>query len=107
MSTPSPTTRRPSARRLTRVICAAGIAAFCSAHAAIVTSTWTNAVSGAWNVDANWTNAPAQGGFPDNGNGGVATYAAAINAVGVYTVTLNTDVTLESLIFSAANAALN
>ena len=48
--------------------------------AADVTSTWSTATSGNWNVNANWTNVPAMGGFPNNGNGGVATYDATINA---------------------------
>ena len=48
------------------------------------------------------------GGFPNNGNGGVATYDAMISAVGSpYTVTLNTNVTVEDLLLSSANATLN
>ena len=50
--------------------------------AADVTSTWTSPTSGNWNAGANWTNVPLSGGFPNNGNGGVATYDATINAVG-------------------------
>ncbi|MEX2309338.1 MAG: hypothetical protein WD738_17185, partial [Pirellulales bacterium] len=76
--------------------------------AADVTSTWSTATSGIWNVDANWTNVPAQGGFPNNGNGGVATYDAVISPVGApYTVTLNTNVTVEDLLLSSANATLS
>jgi fibronectin-binding autotransporter adhesin len=77
-------------------------------HAADVTSTWSIANSGNWNVNANWTNVPALGGFPNNGNGGVATYDAMISAAGSpYTVTLNTNVTVEDLLLSSANATLN
>ena len=76
--------------------------------AAVVTSTWSTATSGTWNVDSNWTNLPAQGGFPNNGNVGVATYDATINAVGSpYTVTLNTNVTLEDLLLNSANVTLS
>ncbi len=78
------------------------------ALAANVTSTWSAATSGAWNVNANWTNVPASGGFPNNGNGGVATYDAVISPAGSpYTVTLNTDVTVEDLSLNSANATLS
>src|SRR5687768_17239254 len=78
------------------------------ADAAVVTSTWSTATSGNWNADANWTNAPALGGFPNNGNVGVATYDAVINAAGApYTVTLGTNVTVEDLLLSSANATLS
>ncbi len=76
--------------------------------AAAVTSTWASATSGSWNVDANWTNVPALGGFPNNGNGGVATYDAVINAVGsAYVITINTSITIENLLLSSANATIN
>ena len=76
--------------------------------AADVTSTWNTATSGNWNVNANWTNVPALGGFPNNGNGGVATYDATISPTGSpYTVTLNTNVTLEDLLLNSANATLS
>lgn len=79
-----------------------------SARAADVTATWTNAVSGNWNTNGNWTNAPLLGGFPNNGNGGVATYDAVISATGAaYTVTNGTSITLEDLSISSANATLN
>ena len=51
---------------------------------------------------------PVQGGFPNNGNGGVPTYDAVIAAVGAaYTVTLSTSVTVEDLMLSSANATLD
>ena len=76
--------------------------------AADVTSTWSTAASGNWNVNANWTNVPALGGFPNNGNGGVATYDATISPVGSpYTVTLSTDITVEDLLLSSASATLS
>src|SRR5262249_37480218 len=73
-----------------------------------VTSTWSAGASGNWNVDANWTNVPALGGFPNNGNGGVATYDAVISPVGSpYTVTLSTNVTVANLSLNSASATLN
>ncbi len=76
--------------------------------AADVTSTWSTATSGNWNVNANWTNVPAQGGFPNNGNGSVATYDATISPVGSpYTVTLSTNITVEDLLLNSASATLN
>ncbi|HEX2475742.1 MAG TPA: hypothetical protein VHK01_13405, partial [Lacipirellulaceae bacterium] len=75
--------------------------------AADVTSTWSAATSGNWNANANWTNAPALGGFPNNGNGGVVTYDAVINASGApYTVTLSTNVTIEDLLLNSVDATL-
>ncbi len=87
--------------------CAAILALAVSAHGAAVVSTWAAPVSGSWNVDANWTNSPAQGGFPNNGNGGVVTYDAAIDAIGAaYTVTLRTNTTVEQLTINSSNATL-
>jgi|GEM_PF-5315713 len=89
-------------------ILASSAALLVPARAAIDTSTWASATSGSWNVDANWTNVPVGGGFPNNGNGGVATYDAVISATGAaYTVTLSTNVTVEDLTISSANATLN
>ncbi len=79
-----------------------------NAHAADVTATWTNATSGNWNVIGNWTNAPALGGFPNNGSSGVAAYDAVISTTGAaYTITNNTGITVEDLTISSANATLN
>ena len=76
--------------------------------AADVTATWSAPTSGVWNANGNWTNVPALGGFPNNGNGGVATYDAMISATGsAYTVTLNTNITVEDLTLSSANATIN
>ena len=76
-------------------------------RAADVTSTW-NTGTGNWGVNSNWTNAPALGGFPNNGSGGVSTYDAMINAIGSpYTVTLNLNITVEDLALNSANATLN
>ena len=60
------------------------------ALAADVTSTWNNSTS-VWSASSNWVNVPALGGFPNNGNGGVATYDAVQNS-GV--ITLDIDVTI-------------
>ena len=51
------------------------------ARAADVTSRWAGAASGTWNVNTNWLNTPALGGFPNNGNAGVATYASPPTSV--------------------------
>ena len=76
--------------------------------AADVTSTWSAATSGVWNANGNWLNVPALGGFPNNSNGGVATYDAVISTTGpAYTVTLNTNITVEDLLLSSANATIN
>lgn len=78
------------------------------ASAADVTSTWNVATSGDWNLNANWTNVPALGGFPNNGNSGVATYDAVVSAVGSpYNIALGTSVTLEDLTLNSANATVN
>jgi hypothetical protein len=66
--------------------------------AADVTSTWSTATSGNWNVNGNWTNVPALGGFPNNGNGGVATYDAVVNATGAWTDQLLTQLGLSHMI---------
>jgi hypothetical protein len=51
---------------------------------------------------------PAQGGFPNNGNGGVATYDAVVNATGAaYAVHLATDITVEDLLVNSATATIN
>src|SRR5262245_26413806 len=51
---------------------------------------------------------PVLGGFPNNGNGGVATYDAVISPVGSpYTATLNSNVTFEDLLISSANATVD
>ena len=48
------------------------------------------------------------GGFPNNGNGSVATYDATISPVGSpYTVTLSTNITVEDLLLNSASATLN
>ena len=97
-------------RRRAASALAASAAALCAlpAIAADVTSTWSTATSGVWNANGNWINVPALGGFPNNGTGGVATYDAVISATGSpYTVTLNTNITVEDLTLSSANATLN
>ena len=75
-------TRWNSAKRLCSLILVGSAASLLPVRAATITSTWTSATSGNWNLNANWTNVPLLGGFPNDGNGGVATYDAVINAVG-------------------------
>src|SRR4051812_48322240 len=58
------------------------------------TSTWNAAVSGNWNDPTKWSTNP---NYPNNGNGGVATYAAVVSATGAaYTITLAVPITVES-----------
>ena len=61
------------------------------AHAADVVSTFKSG-AGLWSVSANWTNTPALGGFPNNGNAGVATYDANVPSG---TVTLDTNIVIQ------------
>jgi len=68
------------------------------AGVAAVTSTW-NTGSGNWGVNANWSNAPATGGFPNNGNAGVATYDAVLANAG--TITLDRNITIERFTLSS------
>jgi hypothetical protein len=76
--------------------------------AADVTSSWTSPASGNWNLAGNWTNTPATGDFPNNGNGGVATYDATLGAAGAaHTVTLSTSVTIEDLLLNSATVTLS
>src|SRR3972149_1272929 len=94
-------------RRFTaRAFCALiGLLIPLTVHGADSTSTWTNAVSGEWDVAANWMPGTF---FPNNGNGGFAPHDAVINAAGSnYTVTLDSNVTIEDLTVNSANATLN
>ena len=81
---------------------AAGLTAQ-TAQSADSTSSWLNAVSGDWEDDSFWDTTF----FPNNGNGGFATHEAIINATGApYTVTLNTNPSLDSLTIGSEDAEL-
>ncbi|MDQ6654726.1 MAG: PEP-CTERM sorting domain-containing protein [Verrucomicrobiota bacterium] len=70
-----------------------------------VISTWNTAIDGNWNDPTKWSSNP---NFPNNGNGGVATYNAVISTTGAaYTVTLSVPITIENLLLSSASATLN
>ena len=71
------------------------------AHAADVVSTFKG-VTGTWGVSGNGANTPALGGFPNNGNVGVATYDAIINSGAV---TLDQDITIQK--FTQSGATVN
>ena len=87
---------------------AGALSLFDTTFAAAVTSTWGSAASGVWNVDANWSSVPLPNLYPDNGHGGAATFDAIISPAGpAYTVTLNTDITVQNLTINSANATLN
>src|SRR5258708_19369077 len=63
-------------------------------YAADVVSTF-KAAAGSWSDSTKWTNSPALGGFPNNGNAGVATYDATVP--GADTVTLDTNIVIQKL----------
>ncbi len=76
-----------------------------SPASAQTTSSWLNAVDGDWDDPAKWSTAV----FPDNGSPSPSdTYRAVIDATGSspYTVDLQTEVTLDSLVLNSANATL-
>ncbi len=102
--------RHASSRPRRALLLAAAVfsAAPVLARAADVTSRWATAASGTWDAAANWANAPALGGFPNNGNGGVATYDAVIDATGApYSVALNTNVTVDAFTLNSPSATFN
>ncbi|MDZ4821378.1 MAG: PEP-CTERM sorting domain-containing protein [Planctomycetota bacterium] len=87
------------------IVLAIGMTTFLAARtpAADVTSTWLGG-TGNWNVNGNWSNVPAAGGYPHNGNAGIGTYAAIVNSG---KVTLSSNVTLAELTFSDGQIASN
>jgi PKD repeat protein len=66
-------------------------------HAADVVSTF-KAAAGVWSSSTNWTNSPFLGGFPNNGNAGVATYDAIVPSG---TVTNDTNIVIQKFTQSA------
>ena len=76
------------------------------AQATSFSATWANATNGTWNTAANWSTNP---NFPNNGSPGATdTYDALIGATGAaYVVTLNSNITINSLTLDAASATLN
>ena len=61
-----------------------------------------------FDVLINWINTPASGGFPNNGNGGVPTCDALIDATdAACSVTLNTNITAEDLMLNSVNATVS
>lgn len=85
-------------------ILVAGGAAPIAASAQQVSSSWLSPASGNWTDPANWSSAP---NYPNNGSPS-PTYAATIAASGApYTVTLNNNVTLNSLTLNASDAMVH
>ena len=80
------------------VVVSAAFAFTLPLRAADVTSTW-NVGAGNWGVNGNWINAPAIGGFPNNGNGGVATYDAVL--ANGSTITLDQNTTIQKFTLSS------
>ncbi len=77
---------------------------FASSHldgAAQVTSTYSGSADN-WTTAA-WSNSPAMGGFPNNGNAGVATYDAVLSGTG--TLTLDQDIAIQK--FTMAGGTVN
>ncbi len=67
------------------------------------TATWQNPVDGNWTDATKWSSNP---NYPDNGNPG-APYSASISAAGTYTVTLDSDITVDSLTINSSSATLD
>ncbi|MBL0922358.1 MAG: hypothetical protein IBJ10_09555, partial [Phycisphaerales bacterium] len=96
-----------SGLRSAQLLIAAGLAASVggAASGALIVSTWAAAASGTWNTASNWS---PNANFPNNGTPVGDTYHAIIDATGPnYTVTLNTNVTLDMLTLNSANATLS
>ena len=102
MKTRTKTTRIRPARRITLAICAASIAAFCTADAADFTSTWTGG-SALWSAFANWNTPGAPAGtFPNNG---AFTYDAILSNGG--TITLDQNIVIQKFTLSSGTLAGN
>jgi hypothetical protein len=71
-------------------------------RAADVTSTYSGADAN-WSTAA-WLNVPPLGGFPNNGNAGVATYDAIFN--GGSTLTLDRDITIQKFTMGTGSVAV-
>ena len=67
-----------------------------SVNAATVVSTF-QVGSGLWSASTNWTNSPFLGGFPNDGNAGIATYDAIVPSG---SVTIDTNIVIERFIQS-------
>ncbi|MCY2954747.1 MAG: PEP-CTERM sorting domain-containing protein [Planctomycetota bacterium] len=92
--------------RLSALVVPTLLATTTPARAADVTSTWI-AADGKWNGPANWSNNPTSLDFPNNVSGGL-TYDAIIDDAGPsYTVTLDGDVAVNSLLLNSSIATLN
>jgi hypothetical protein len=70
------------------------------------TATWTSETSGNWTSTTLWSTSP---NFPSNGTPAGVDYQALINAMGgtAYTVTLNTNVSVDSLMLDSADATVD
>jgi hypothetical protein len=75
-----------------------------AAVAQTTAATWSSAVSGNWNDPTMWSSSPF---FPNNGNPVGTSYTATVDATGAaYTVTLGTDVTVNSLTLNSSDATI-
>ncbi len=96
------TRRTPLGSKVSRVLAAAGLAVSATAALGQTDSYWNTAFGGAWTNAARWSSNPD---VPNNGGG--TNYRAFIEAVGSnYTITSNSDITLDYLRINSANATL-
>src|ERR1700728_2714603 len=73
-------------------------------NAADTTATWQSPTSGDWSRAANWSTSP---NAPDNGTPSGVDYQAAIAATGSnYTVSLDSNITVDALTINSANASM-
>jgi hypothetical protein len=68
------------------------------------TATWLGPASGNWTDPTQWSSNPF---YPTNGNPAGTTYEADVTATGAsYTVTLNSNITVNTLLINSANATI-
>ncbi len=91
----------PYSRFSIRMICATALIAITAGPSwgAAITATWTPGVTGNWNDGGSWTfgTPPATATFPSNGGGDSFNVLVDNGGAGNSTVSLNTNVTIDSL----------
>mgnify|MGYP001273023856 CR=1 FL=1 len=98
-------TRRPVQFSTARsVVAAAALASpWLSATQALAVNATYLAVNGTWTEGAKWSTAPL---FPNNGSGG-QNYDVFVDFAGAYTLTLNSPITVNSMLLAAAGATFS
>ena len=76
-----------------------------AARAQPTTASWVAGVSGSWDDPSKWTTNPF---YPNNGNPSGSAYAVVVDAAAAtgYTISLNRDVTVNSLTVNNTNATV-